>query len=232
MTNSRGGKQKIPRPRNWSVGDPPPWQLQEISAITLDLVAKIFTDTSRNPHREESKERKSSVMIPLYENKGEVWMVLTRRSETMRFHTSEVSFPGGSHEPQDTDAWSTALRETQEEIGLDPSLPSLVGHLDPFVTVGSQSYVTPFIAILESPPDLEANPKEVEKILHVPLSELLSSDVYREEVWVLENGTEREISFFELDGDTVWGATGRMIREFLTKTLNLDDFNTIENLAK
>ncbi|HJM28701.1 MAG: CoA pyrophosphatase [Acidimicrobiales bacterium] len=223
MSDERGGKQKIPRPENWTMGGSSPWSQMETPQISLDSIQKNFSNTNPNLEQAHTHERLSSVMIPLYEMKDQVWMILTRRSETMRFHTSEVSFPGGNQEPQDTDAWETALREAHEEIGLDPSLPSKIGHLDSFITVGSKSFVTPFVAVLDSPPKLEANPIEVEKILHVPLSELLSPDVYREEIWVLRDGKERNINFFELVGDTVWGATGTMIRQFLTTTLEIDD---------
>ena len=146
----------------------------------------------------------------------------------MRFHTSEVSFPGGNQEPQDADPWDTALREAHEEIGLDPLLPVKLGHLESFVTVGSKSFVTPFVAALDHCPELKANPVEVEKILHVSLTELLSKDVFREEIWVLRDGKKRSINFFELIGDTVWGATGTMIRQFLTTILDIKESSEIK----
>ena len=155
-------------------------------------------------------------MIPLYEEDAQVHMILTRRSKMMRHHTSEISFPGGNSEPEDTDEWSTAKREAYEEINLDPALPKKIGTLESFITVGSKSFVTPVVATLDGRPELKANPYEVEKILHVPLTELLLPEVYHEEVWELRNGQQRNIHFFELIGDTVWGATGSMIKQFLT----------------
>tara|TARA_B100001996_G_scaffold5211_1_gene4399 strand:+ start:88 stop:774 length:687 start_codon:yes stop_codon:yes gene_type:complete len=227
VETNRGGKQKIPRPQNWTIGGPPPWSEIRIPSLNLDSIKKTFTDKDLQPIKESTYDRKSSVLIPLYEEE-EVWMILTRRSETMRFHTSEVSFPGGNQEPQDIDPWDTALREAHEEIGLHPSLPLKLGHLDSFVTVGSKSFVTPFVAALDHCPQLKANPVEVEKILHVSLTELLSKDVFREEVWVLQDGKKRSINFFELIGDTVWGATGTMIRQFLTTILHINEPSEIE----
>ena len=108
-----------------------------------------------------------------------------------------------------------------EEINLDPALPRKIGTLESFVTVGSKSFVTPVVAVLEGCPELRANPNEVEKILYVPISELLLPEVYHEEVWELRDGQQRNINFFELIGDTVWGATGSMIKQFLNIILGI-----------
>lgn len=210
------------------MGGPPPWSEIRIPSINLDSIKKTFPAKDLKQYKNSTYDRKSSVLIPLYETEEEVWMILTRRSATMRFHTSEVSFPGGNQEPQDIDPWDTALREAHEEIGLNHSLPVKLGHLDSFVTVGSKSFVTPFVAALDHRPQLKANPVEVEKILHVSLTELLSKDVFREEIWVLRDGKKRSINFFELIGDTVWGATGTMIRQLLTTILHISEPSEIE----
>ena len=140
----------------------------------------------------------------------------------MKHHTHEVSFPGGNQEPEDQDLWSTAIREAHEEIGLNPELPRFVGTLDSFVTVGSNSLVTPFVGILDTVPTLEANPIEVEEIIDVPLAELLNPDIFREEIWQWQDGKSRPVFFFELIGDTVWGATASMLRQFLLVLLSID----------
>tara|TARA_Y100000591_G_scaffold314948_1_gene322031 strand:- start:75 stop:509 length:435 start_codon:yes stop_codon:yes gene_type:complete len=141
----------------------------------------------------------------------------------MKHHTHEVSFPGGNQEPEDQDLWATAIREAHEEIGLDPELPRLVGTLDSFVTVGSNSLVTPFVGILDTVPALEANAMEVEEIIDIPLTELLDPNIYREEVWQWQDGRSRPVYFFELIGDTVWGATASMLRQFLLVLLSIDE---------
>ena len=216
MNGTRGGEQKIPRPQNWEMGSSPPWQKANQNKLTLHSIEKSLEQFRPNEITRTNYERSSSVMIPLYEEDNEVHMILTRRSKMMRHHTSEISFPGGNSEPEDTDEWSTAIREAYEEINLDPGLPKKIGTLESFITVGSKSFVTPVVATLEGRPELKANPYEVEKILHVPLTELLLPEVYHEEVWELRNGEQRNIHFFELIGDTVWGATGSMIKQFLT----------------
>ena len=108
----------------------------------------------------------------------------------------------------------TALREAQEEIGLDPSLVEVIGELDHLTTITSGSFIVPYVAVLREKPNLTPSPAEVESVLHVPLAELFRADVYREERWDVL-GRERAIHFFELEGDTVWGATASMLRQLL-----------------
>ncbi|MGZ0230242.1 MAG: NUDIX hydrolase [Acidimicrobiales bacterium] len=156
----------------------------------------------------------SAVLIPLYEYEDECFLILTRRAANMRSHRHQVSFPGGRIDVDDVDHWDAALREANEEIALDRSLATRVGSLDRFTTVGSDSLIHPEVGVLSGRPQLVASPAEVEHILHVPLAQLLDPSVYREEIWPV-GGDEREIYFFELPGDTVWGATASMLRQFL-----------------
>ena len=112
------------------------------------------------------------------------------------------------------DLRTTALREAYEETGLDPKSVEIVGELDHLETVTSQSFITPYVGLLPSRPVLEPSPSEVEKILHVRLVDLLDLGVFREERWGLPP-LDRPIYFFEIVGDTVWGATAFMLRNFL-----------------
>ena len=140
----------------------------------------------------------------------------------MRKHRWEVAFPGGRRDDDDESLWHTAVRETYEEIGLDPAVPRQIGELDSFVTVSSVSLVSPLVAVLPGhPTGLVASPDEVESILYVPASELLLDEVFREEMWPIDNHF-RPITFFELDGDTVWGATAAMLRQLLAIATETD----------
>lgn len=154
MNGTRGGEQKIPRPQNWEMGSSPPWQKANQNKLTLHSIEKSLEQFRPNEITRENYERSSSVMIPLYEEDDQVHMILTRRSKMMRHHTSEISFPGGNSEPEDTDEWSTAKREAYEEINLDPALPKKIGTLESFITVGSKSFVTPVVATLDGRPEL------------------------------------------------------------------------------
>jgi 8-oxo-dGTP pyrophosphatase MutT (NUDIX family) len=145
---------------------------------------------------------------------GQAQVVLTRRSARLRSHTGEVSFPGGRLDLGET-AQVAALRETFEEVGIDPAMVEVIGRLSPLSTWSSPAAITPFVGLLPGPPVLRPNPAEVDRAFTVPLVELYSPDCYREELWRAADGQERPISFFEVVGDTVWGATGRMLRELL-----------------
>jgi 8-oxo-dGTP pyrophosphatase MutT (NUDIX family) len=168
--------------------------------------------------------RDSAVLCLLYEEGGEPHVVLTRRSPRMRLHAHEVAFPGGRKDDTDPDLWSTAVREAEEEVALDASSIRRIGALDSFVTVGSRTLVTPFVAVADRRPELTPSPDEVESVRHVALSELLLDEVWREEIWPLRHfGAPRAITFFELEGDTVWGATGSMLRQLLAIATGTDD---------
>lgn len=165
--------------------------------------------------------RPSAVVVPLYDRDGEAWVILTRRGMAMRAHAGEVSFPGGRVEAGDVDLVHTALREAEEEVGLDPAAIEIVGELDHLATITSGSFIVPWVGVLAHPPSVKPCSPEVDAVLEVPLSELLSPGVFHEELW--DFGTvSRPLVFFDLVGDTVWGATASMLRQllgFLTGTV-------------
>ena len=140
--------------------------------------------------------------------------IFTVRTDTVRSHKGQISFPGGSRDDGDPSLVHTALRETEEEIGLDPSKVEVIGELDTFPTFVSGYVVTPFVGFLAEPPVLHPNPAEVASILEVPL-EQMNNDIRRDpgfshgertyptEAWIWE-------------GHVIWGVTARIVREFLS----------------
>ncbi len=217
----RGGDQIIPRPLNATAGRAAPWadRSAEQRRPTLEDVRAVFA--AAPPAIPSEREllpgtgRASAVLAPLYEHKGELFVILTRRTWEMRAHSGEVSFPGGRQDDSDVDLWHTALREAQEEIDLDPESVEHVGELDHLATVTSRSFIVPYVGALSGRPATTANPTEVSSVLHVPVAELLDPVVFREETWTFPWAEDRPIFFFELVGDTVWGATGAMLRQLL-----------------
>lgn len=162
---------------------------------------------------------RSAVLAGLYgaDDADRAHVILTRRSAHLRHHSGEVSFPGGRQEPGE-DLWATALREAEEEIALDPDAVSHLGELDHLRTVTSRSWIVPYVGEITNPhvviPRLVAAPAEVEVVLHVGLDALLADGVFREELWTFGSQT-RPVYFFEIEGDTVWGATAAMLRNLL-----------------
>jgi len=214
----RGGPQHIPRPKHWNVGDPAPWPSS--TQINLDTLERHLATRPIGYQRTGAPppKRHSAVLIALYDD-PETTVVLTRRTQKMRSHSGEVSFPGGGQDPGES-LWETACREAREEVRLDSSLIRKIGELDHLTTVSSQARIVPYVARLSQKPSLAANPDEVDKILNVPLSELLIPGVYREERWTWPGSTEeRPVYFFELYGDTIWGATANLLRQLLATAL-------------
>ncbi len=150
----RGGPQIIPRPAGWRLGRPAPWHRIPAAerVVDLDRVERMLAARGAGQLRAGNwaptdLTRTSAVLVPLYEDAGELYVVLTRRAATLRTHTSEVAFPGGRSDEGESPL-VTALREAEEEIGLAPSLVRPIGELDRFVTVGSRSLVHPMVGAL------------------------------------------------------------------------------------
>lgn len=217
----RGGDQVIPRPLTAAAGRPAPWAdlpPERRQPTLADVRASL---AAAGPAQRSEREalpgidRASAVLAPLYEDAGDLYVVLTRRTWDLRSHQGEVSFPGGRHDDTDRDLWQTALRESREEIALDTSAVEQIGELDHLATVTSRSFIVPYVGAVAGRPHTTASPAEVSAVLHVPVAELLDPAIFREERWTFPDGWDRPIFFFELVGDTVWGATGAMLRQLI-----------------
>jgi 8-oxo-dGTP pyrophosphatase MutT (NUDIX family) len=161
------------------------------------------------------------VLVPLFERDGEARLVFTKRPDTMANHRGEIAFPGGKVDPRvDASARDAALREAEEEIGLPRASVDVIGELDTMHTVSGPFLIAPFVGLIEVPPVLVPDPREVERVFDVALSELLSPDVHHEEHWDLF-GEHRSMHFFELADETVWGATARILAGFLAHLMRV-----------
>lgn len=230
--SGRGGPQRIPRPSGHRPGARAPWARLSDAERTVTVAGlrsrfDAIGPACRSP-REGHVDRASAVLAAVYEHAGESWVILTRRSAALRVHSGEVSFPGGGQDAGE-DLQDTARREACEEVGLDPGLVEIIGELDHLSTITSNSFIVPFVAVLAHRPQLSPNPGEVDAVLHVPLAELLDPAHFREERWDIF-GVDRPMWFFELVGDTVWGATAAMLRQllgFATGTVERGDLGHI-----
>lgn len=156
----------------------------------------------------------AGVLAAFFEEDGEACVLLTRRASHLRSHTGEVSFPGGRME-EGEDAVAAALREAWEEIALDTAGIEIIGTLTPISTLAATSGITPVVAFLPERPLVEANPDEVEFVFDVPVARLMEDGIFEEERWDTPWGDNRQINFFYLPHDIVWGATARILRELL-----------------
>lgn len=231
VPSGRGGPQRIPRPYNARPGGRPVWAdvSEEKRRPSVDDLRSVF-ETLGPAHPaaragDGTSFRPSAVLAPVYDESGLAHVVLTRRTMQLRVHAGEVSFPGGRVEAGES-AIDGACREAKEEIHLDPSTVEVIGELDHLSMGVTGSLIVPYVGALPGRPDTYPNPDEVDAVLHVSLAELMDPAIYREEVWTFPDGTDRSIHFFELIGDTVWGATAAMLRQLLgivTGTLGRGD---------
>jgi 8-oxo-dGTP pyrophosphatase MutT (NUDIX family) len=214
------GQQYIPRPPSFRPGRPAPWAAlaAEHHRFTIDEVrarlAVLPPGAAPVPKVVGSVD--AAVLVPLYDGDDDVNVVLIKRPETMRAHRGEIAFPGGKFEgAQDPDLQATALREAHEEVGIVPGDVEIVARLEGIATVASRFTITPFVGFLRGRPVLQPNPGEVVRVLEVPLSAFLADGVYREERWDtwMEN---LDVHFYELEDETVWGATARILTSFLS----------------
>lgn len=220
MTIRRGGSQVIPRPEEWKRGASPQWlapNLQHVFSLPLiedRINSYVPADQPASAGVNDewlSTARASAVLVPLMQTADGVSVVLTRRADHLKNHKGEVSFPGGRVEESES-LIEAALREAEEEIGVSPALVKVIGQLDPHATFVSNSLIVPIVATVDPSAHFVANESEVSRILTVPLSQLAHEDSYENEWWNTPRG-DLNIHFFYLDDETIWGATGRILRQ-------------------
>ena len=152
----------------------------------------------------------AAVLIGLIEREAGLTVLLTRRSETMRSHTGQVALPGGRQDPGER-LWETALREAEEEVGLDRQFVSLVGLSTPYQT-GSGYLITPVVGFVRPGFTLAANPGEVAHIFETPFSYLMELANYEEREGKTPSGETRRFYATTHDENHIWGATAGILR--------------------
>jgi 8-oxo-dGTP pyrophosphatase MutT (NUDIX family) len=153
----------------------------------------------------------AGVLMPIFEMDGEAFIVLTKRTETVKAHKGEVSFPGGMCEDEDDSKLNTALRECWEEIGLKQDDVRVIGKLDDMITL-TGFVISPYVGIMPHPYSFNTNPQEVAYIIYLPLKFLMEVSPVMERA-EYENRVE-EVPSFYYKGDRIWGATCRMLLQF------------------
>lgn len=156
--------------------------------------------------------RDAAVLILLIPRKDGITILFTERTATLNAHAGQISFPGGGVDEGDADNHATALREAQEEIGLDPANARVIGELEDYVT-RTGFRVKPVIAVLDKEQDWTPSAGEVAHIFEVPLDFILKPGNLCEESLTFEGG-ERRFYACTFDGHRIWGATAGMLRSF------------------
>jgi 8-oxo-dGTP pyrophosphatase MutT (NUDIX family) len=157
-----------------------------------------------------AKLKDAAVLIGMRAHAAESRIVLTQRTAHLRKHAGQVAFPGGAIDPEDGTPERAALREAQEEIGLDPAHVEIVGRLPDYLTT-TGFRIKPVLAVISPQARFEVNPDEVDAVFEVPVSFLMNLDNHRPEsrMW---QGIERHYFTMEHDGRLIWGVTAGIIR--------------------
>jgi 8-oxo-dGTP pyrophosphatase MutT (NUDIX family) len=161
------------------------------------------------PMAPPARLRDAAVLVPLVDHAEGLTVIFTQRTAHLAAHAGQISFPGGGAEPGDADAIATALRETEEEIGLKPERVEVIGRLDTYVT-RTGFRITPVVGFIRPPFILNPDPFEVAEIFEVPLSFILDPQSRKRETRQFQ-GAERYFYAFPYDGRYIWGATAGIL---------------------
>lgn len=218
-------RQTIPRPPTYRRIRRPRW----VNELAVELpsnrfdIARAFSLSSERPAPVvteppwgSEKMRQSGVLGLLTGSVHSPALLFTRRASHLKSHAGEVSFPGGKVEEGET-PFDAAVRETYEEIGVAPEEIEVIGRITELSTFSTRFTLVAFLGLSHfSIPNLEVNHSEVDEVFSVDIADLLSEEVYHRELWK-RGGEEREMHFFEVDQDLIWGATAFVTVELLRR---------------
>jgi 8-oxo-dGTP pyrophosphatase MutT (NUDIX family) len=153
--------------------------------------------------------RPAAVLVPVVDRPEGLGVLLTQRTQNLQNHAGQISFPGGRIEAEDRGAVATALRETEEEIGLPRDFVTVIGRLDDYIT-GTGFVVAPIVGLVRAPYPVAPDPAEVAEVFEVPLAHFLEPANHKRET-ALFKGMQRSFYAMPYDGRYIWGATAAML---------------------
>ncbi|MCD4773163.1 MAG: CoA pyrophosphatase [Bacteroidales bacterium] len=186
----------------------PAYEAQKLMepSIRNHLIEKMkFSETPKN----------CSVLILIYPKNNEIFTVFIKRAKYDGVHSSQIAFPGGQYEKCDGSLFKTALRESNEEIGIDPHDVEIIGNLSNLFVPPSNFNVLPVVAYMNKTPVFDIDKNEVDKIIEISLDDLLDKNIIcKKEVQTSEN-TKLDVPCYFFDGHIIWGATAMVVSELL-----------------
>ena len=156
---------------------------------------------------------RAAVLVPIVDH-GEAFLVFAQRTDRVGHHAGQISFPGGRVDPGDRDDLHAALREAEEEVGLAPAAVEPLGMLDDTETFATQFVITPWVGVVREPVVWRPDGHEIEKVIEVPVGALLARGCFRAESWE-RDGVARDVYFYDYQDTTIWGATARILKQYL-----------------
>ena len=155
--------------------------------------------------------RRAGVLVPLFVRDAKLWILFTRRTESVEHHRGQISFPGGAEEAGDESLFATAVRETKEELAVAPSDIIALGALSPIVTV-TNFYVEPYAAAVPQPYVWKPAEAEIAEVIEAPIAALMDPAILEQKPMP---GREEPILFYHYGKHVIWGATARILAELL-----------------
>lgn len=173
--------------------------------------------------RGENTLQDAAVLVPVFrDGSGDLTIVVVRRTE-WGIHGGQIAFPGGKRAPGDGSLLETALREAEEEIGIDRTLVNVLEELPVVDTITTGFRIQPFLAALRSPQEWRPETREIAEVLEVKVADLLDPGNQGEETWSLPGwSSPRRIRFFHLGEHKLWGASYRVLRPLLPRLASGD----------
>jgi 8-oxo-dGTP pyrophosphatase MutT (NUDIX family) len=192
------------------------WITHHLDPLDTSIIGgmEVRGDVSLNPAQAADPNRvwtPAAVLVGLVERDHGFSVLLTRRSDTLRSHTGQVAFPGGRCDPGET-PWETALREAEEEIGLDPSCVELAGLSTPYRTAVTGYQIMPVVGFVSPKMTLKPNPHEVADIFETPFGFLMDPNNLEQQERETPTGDRRRFYAATWEGQYIWGATAGMLR--------------------
>jgi 8-oxo-dGTP pyrophosphatase MutT (NUDIX family) len=177
------------------------------------IMMPTLSDKSRFSLAAKKDARAGGVMILLYQKDGSVHFPLIQRPDYDGVHAKQMSFPGGKKDPNDETLIITALRETEEEIGVNPDKIEIIGALTKLFIIASNFNVLPAIGLINEVPEFLANEHEVDEIIEVNLADLMDEEKQKEKPLTILQGITINAPYFDLNNKVVWGATAMILSE-------------------
>jgi len=185
---------------------------EPLPGTSAHLITKVQSKIEFNFPESSKDAKKASVLILLFPYSNNIHFFLTQRTLSVEHHKGQISLPGGTCEKNEKTI-NTALRETEEEIGVDKNEVEIIGELTPFFTPTSGFIVHPFIGWCNRRPKTNKQTDEVHALFSASLSQLLNDQILELENWNLR-GYETKVPFYNFDGHKVWGVTAAILSEF------------------
>lgn len=182
------------------------------SSWILEVRARLASPPPRRLPARDTRE--AAVLVPLFVDGGELWALLTKRTDSLPHHKGQIAFPGGGRELGE-DAWTAALRESHEELGLDSARVLRLGQLDEAETP-TGFRVMPCVGAVPQPLETRLNAAEIAEVFAVPLAALANPHLV-EDRRVRLDGAERVLRIYHVGGRQIWGLTARLLQNLLAR---------------